>query len=76
MQILPGMLSVKLHKSTIDRFGVGKGRWDSQRPWVGSLLPSQCRAQCSSVRGLFGVAVLPVGPAPLQPGWQGLLGAG
>lgn len=76
MQILSGVLSVKLQKSTIDRFGAGKGWWDSQRPWAESLLPSQCRAQCSSVRGLFGVAVLPVGPASLQPGWQGLPGAG
>lgn len=36
----------------------------------------RCGAQSSSVGGLFGAAVLPVGPAPLQPGRRGLRGAG
>lgn len=58
------MLNAKLQKSAIDSFGAGK---DSGMN-TGSLLPAQCRAQCSSPGAWFGVAVLPVGPALLQPG--------
>lgn len=47
------MLNAKLQKPATGRFGVGK---DSGMN-TGSLLPCQCRAQCSSLGGWFGVAV-------------------
>lgn len=64
--MLPGMLHVKLQRAAIDRFGVGKD--GGINPDLGGEFAS-LSVQCS----LSGV---PVGPALLQPGWRGLLGAG